>query len=233
MEIDLAFLPHFLTSSTNRHALECRIRICVHFVHTTPAWGIPPAPRFWQTAPDPPADEEHARTGAAARCYRDFSYQTRSSWSRRRRVVGKAEYLAKGPNPRFVVTSLSRQRIRDRRLYERLYCGRGEMENRIKEQQLWLFADRTSTAKLRANQLRLTFSSLAYVLVMTVRRVGLAGTGWARAQAGTIRTLLLKLGAQVRVSVRRVWFSFSSGYPSMELFRTVQANLQAAYPLGQ
>jgi len=173
------------------------------------------------------------RRGGAVRYFRDFQYRTRTSWSRTRRVVGKAEQLAQGPNPRFVVTSLPRRRIRARRLYERLYCGRGEMENRIKEQQLWLFADRTSTARLRANQLRLLFSSLAYVLVMTVRRVGLRGTGWERAQVGTIRTGLLKLGALVRVSVRRVRFAFSSGCPQAALFRTVLANLQTAYPLRQ
>jgi len=179
------------------------------------------------------ARRAHERRGYAVRYFRDFWYRTRESWSRRRRVVGKAEYLAKGANPRFVVTSLPRRFARARRLYEDLYCGRGDMENRIKEQQLWLFADRTSTRMMRSNQLRLMFSSLAYVLVMTLRRVGLAGTRLERAQAGTIRVKLLKLGALVRVSVRRVRFALSSGCPEAALFRTVLANLQAAYPLRQ
>ena len=114
------------------------------------------------------------KTGQAARRFRDFRYRTRKSWSCERRVVGKAEYLAKGSNPRFVVTNLSRRRVAAKRLYEKLYCARGEMENRIKEQQLGLFADRTSTATMRANQLRLYFSSLAYVLMYGLRRLGLS-----------------------------------------------------------
>src|SRR5437870_11301335 len=139
------------------------------------------------------------------------------SWTRARRVVAKAEHLPGKANPRFVVTSLSAERWAAAALYEDLYCARGEMENRIKEQQLGLFADRTSTATMRANQLRLWFSSVAYVLVETVRRVGLAGTALARA-VGTIRTRLLKLGALVTVSVRRVVIALSSVSPLQRLF---------------
>ena len=135
------------------------------------------------------ARRRFARTGRAARVFRDFSYRTRNSWSRSRRVIGKAEHLEKGRNPRFVVTSLAA--VPPRALYEDIYCARGEMENRIKEQQLDLFADRTSTATMRSNQLRLYFSSFAYVLLQHLRRVGLRGTELARAQCGTIRLKLL------------------------------------------
>ena len=148
-------------------------------------------------------------TGKAARCFKDFRYQTLDSWSRERRVVGKAEQLVAGDgatsaNPRFVVTSLTAEAWAAPALYEQLYCARGEMENRIKECQLDLFADRTSAGTMRANQLRLWFASMAYVLLAALRRIGLATTRLARATAGTIRLKLLKLGALVRVSVRRV-----------------------------
>jgi len=176
------------------------------------------------------AQVRYLQTGVAARVFADFSYQTLDSWSRPRRVVGKAEYLPKGPNPRFVVTSLSAAEREARVLYEEDYCGRGEMENRIKEQQLMLFADRTSTAWLRSNQLRLWFSSLAYVLVQAVRRLGLAGTRLARAQCGSIRLWLLKIGALVRVTVRKVWVSLTSACPYREVFAQVYANLQRATP---
>ena len=135
------------------------------------------------------------------------------TWSRSRRVVAKAEYLAKGANPRFVVTNLNSRTAGPQALYEDLYCARGEMENRIKEQQLGLFADRTSTATLCANQLRLYLSSFAYVLMHGLRRLGLAGTRWAKAQCTTIRAKLLKLAASVRITTRKVWLSFASGYP--------------------
>ena len=164
------------------------------------------------------------RTGRAARVFRDFSYRTRNSWSRSRRVIGKAEHLEKGRNPRFVVTSLAS--VPSRALYEDIYCARGEMENRIKEQQLDLFADRTSAATMRSNQLRLYFSSFAYVLLEHLRRVGLRGTELARAQCGTIRLKLLKIGALVSVSVRRIRFRLASGYPYADLFRQVLANLR-------
>src|SRR5213593_4919929 len=153
------------------------------------------------------------------------------SWTRARRVVAKAEYLPGKANPRFVVTSLPVERWGAAALYEDLYCARGDMENRIKEQQLGLCADRTSTATMRGNQLRLWFSSVAYVLVETLRRVGLAGTALARAQVGTIRTRLLKLGALVTVSVRRVVIALSSVFPLQRLFAQALANLQRAYPL--
>jgi DDE family transposase len=173
------------------------------------------------------AREEYQRTGKAARLFKDFTYQTRDSWSRQRRVVGKAEYLAKGPNPRFVVTSFSVDERDARTLYEQLYCPRGEMENRIKEQQLDLFADRTSAETMRANQLRLWFSSVAYLLLQALRQWALKGTDWAKAQCGTIRTQLLKIGAQVRISVRRILVSLASGFPFEEVFYQAYQNLQA------
>ena len=158
-------------------------------------------------------------TGQAARVFAEFSYRTRKSWSRSRRVVAKAEYLEKGENPRFVVTSLPTESWEAAALYEKTYCARGEMENRIKEQ-LSLFADRMSTESLRANQLRLYFSSLAYVLVHALRRLGLAGTEWAQAQVHTIRLRLLKIAAEVRLSARRIWVSFSNAYPWKNIFAT-------------
>ena len=156
------------------------------------------------------ARARHEQTHQAARVFKDFEYQTLESWSRSRRVVGKAEYLDKGENPRFVVTSLSADKVDSRTLYEQMYCARGNMENRIKEQQLWLFADRTSCATMRANQLR---------------RLGLKGTKLARAQCSTIRLKLLKIGAQVRVTVRKIWISLSESYPYQQLFRQVYENL--------
>ena len=157
----------------------------------------------------------------------EFVYRTRTSWSRSRRLIGKAEHLSKGANPRFVVTSLPHDEVDAQTLYEQLYCARGDMENRIKEQQQDLFADRTSTATLRANQIRLYFSAFAYVLLCALRRLGLAGTEMARAQCGTIRLKLLKIGTRVRISVRRVWLSFSEHYPYARLFQQVLANLRA------
>ncbi len=168
----------------------------------------------------------HVQTGLAARRFRELRYRTRESWSRTRRVVAKAEYLAKGANPRFVVTNLDAKTVGAQALYEDLYCARGDMENRIKEQQLGLFADRTSTATLRANQLRLYLSSFAYVLMHGLRRLGLAGTRWAKAQCTTIRATLLKLAASVRISARKVWLSFASVYPHQDEFATVLANLR-------
>lgn len=165
-------------------------------------------------------------TKKAARVFKDFRYETRESWTRERRVVAKAEHLDKGANPRFVVTSIEPEQIEAQSLYEQLYCGRGDMENRIKEQQLWLFADRTSAGKMRANQLRLYFSSAAYLLMQALRRLGLRGTQMAAAQCHTIRLKLLKVGAQVRVTVRKVWVSLAGGYPYVELFQQVYRNLQ-------
>jgi hypothetical protein len=165
-----------------------------------------------------------------SRVFCEFPYQTRDTWSRERRVVAKAEHLAKGANPRFVVTSLSAELADPRTLYEDLYCARGDMENRIKEQQLDLFADRTSTQTMRANQIRLYFSSFAYVLLCALRRLGLNGSALARAQCGSIRLKLLKIGAQVRISVRRICVSFSEAYPDATLFRQVLANLRSPPP---
>jgi hypothetical protein len=175
------------------------------------------------------ARRKYHRTGRPARCFRNFRYRTLKSWSRSRRVVGKAEHLGRGPNPRFVVTSLSGDRCRGRDLYEKTYCARGDMENRIKEQQLSLFADRTSTSVFAANQLRLWFSSVAYILVNELRRVGLKGTALARAQCHTIRLKLLKIGALVSVTFRRIRLRLASGYPFADLFRTVMRNLTRRY----
>jgi hypothetical protein len=174
------------------------------------------------------ARAEHERTGKDARVFKDFRYKTRDSWSRERRVVGKAEYITDKENPRFVVTSFSPSTWSARALYEDLYCARGEMENRIKEQQLGLFADRTSCHTLRANQLRLWLSSIAYLILHDLRRLALAGTQLARAQVGTIRCRLLKIGAIVSVSVRRIYISLSSVFPLQELFARILANVAAA-----
>jgi hypothetical protein len=171
------------------------------------------------------------KTNEAARYFRDFMYRTLKSWSRTRRVVGKAEQLRKGENPRFVVTSLSKEEFDARELYEDLYCARGDMENRIKEQQLGLFADRTSSTMFSANQLRLWLSSVAYILISELRRVGLKGTELARAQCSTIRTKLLKIGATVSVSVRRVWARCASGCPYQRIFAKALVNLRAHYML--
>jgi hypothetical protein len=173
------------------------------------------------------AKAEFERANRAARVFKDFMYQTLLSWSCARRVVGKAEYLEKGANPRFVVTNLPAQEQTAQTLYEDTYCARGEMENRIKEQQLYLFADRTSTATLRANQLRLWFSSIAYVLMHALRRLGLTGTILQTAQCQTIRLKLLKIGAQIKVTVRKVWLALAEGYPYKELFADVYRRLQA------
>jgi Transposase DDE domain group 1 len=159
----------------------------------------------------------HQTSGKAARVFAEFSYQTNKSWSRARRVVAKAEYLDKGENPRFVVTSLGAEEWAEQHLYEKFYCARGEMENRIKEQ-MCLFADRLSTDEMKGNQLRLYFSALAYTLIEALRRLGLKGTEWAQAQVDTIRLKLFKIGAIVRISVRRVLLQLSSTYPWKDLF---------------
>jgi hypothetical protein len=172
------------------------------------------------------ARSEWEQTGRAARRFRELVYRTRKSWSRTRRVVGKAEYLGKA-NPRFVVTSMGETQMDARALYEDFYCARGEMENRIKEQQLCLFADRTSTSQMRSNQLRLYLSSFAYCLMQALRRLGLAGTEMAKAQCGTIRLKLLKVGAQIKITVRKVWLHLSAGHPCAELFGLAYRNLTA------
>ena len=163
------------------------------------------------------AKQEHRRTGKPARVFTEFAYRTKKSWSRARRVIAKAEQIEGKENPRYLVTSLGKEAWSAQKLYEQLYCARGEMENRIKEQ-LSLFADRLSTETLRANQLRLYFSSLAYVLVEALRRLGLAGTEWAEAQADTIRLKLLKIAAQVRITARRIWIRYTYAYPWQNIF---------------
>jgi hypothetical protein len=175
------------------------------------------------------AKAQYQETGRAARVFQEFVYQTRKSWSRARRVVAKAEHLEKGENPRFVVTSLCGEEWPAQALYEEQYCARGDMENRIKEQ-LMLFSDRTSTHYLRSNQLRLYFSSIAYVLRQMLRRLGLEGTELAKAQCSTIRLKLLKIGALIRITVRKVWVSLAGGYPYVTLFRQVLEKL-CAVPL--
>jgi hypothetical protein len=176
------------------------------------------------------AKQQFEATARPARVFKDFSYCTLKSWSRSRRVVGKAEHLSKGANPRFVVTSLTEEQFDARTLYEEEYCARGEMENRIKEQQLYLFADRTSAHTMRANQLRLWFSSVAYTLLQVIRQFGLEGTKLARARCDTIRLKLLKIGASVRVTVRRVWLSMAESCPYRGLFARVYANLMRWLP---
>jgi hypothetical protein len=166
------------------------------------------------------------QTGCAARLFKEFVYQTLKSWSRARRVVAKVEHLDKGENPRFVVTSVSREAWPAQALYEEHYCARGDMENRIKEQ-LMLFSDRTSTHHLRSNQLRLYFSSIAYVLLQMLRRLALEGTELAKAQCSTIRLKLLKIGALIRITVRKVWISLAGGYPHVELFQQIYEKLRA------
>jgi hypothetical protein len=155
-------------------------------------------------------------------------WTTLDSWSRRRRVIGKAECTRGEPNPRFIVTSLKRKAAEAKYLYETVYCARGEMENRIKECQLDLFADRTSSHTMRANQLRLWFASMAYVLICALRRIGLAHTQFAAATCGTIRLALLKIGALVRISVRRVHLAMASGCPWQDEFRLAHARLAGA-----
>jgi hypothetical protein len=169
------------------------------------------------------------KTQESSRYFRDFRFRTLKSWNCSRRVVGKAEQIRGKENPRFVVTSLSKEEFAAKELYEDLYCERGDMENRIKEQQLWLFADRTSSATFSANHLRLWFSSVAYVLLTELRRVGLKGTKLERAQCGTIRNKLLKIGAQVSLSVRRVWVRCAGGYAYQKLFAQVFSNLRKEY----
>jgi Transposase DDE domain group 1 len=171
------------------------------------------------------AEAEARASGGPARRFADFLWSTRASGSRRRRVVAKAEHLPKGANPRFVVTSLTAGEIQARTLYEVLYCARGEVENRIKEQQLDLFADRTSAATMRANQPRLWFASLAYVLLAALRRIGLRHTQFADATAGTLRRALLKIGAQVRISVRRIRVAMASAFPYQSGYRLAHLRL--------
>jgi hypothetical protein len=173
------------------------------------------------------AAELSRKTGKPARRFKDLIWSTRDSWSRERRVIAKAEWTEGEANPRFIVTSLSRAEHEARHLYEKLYCARGDMENRIKECQLDLFADRTSAKTMRANQLRLWFASMAYVLVCALRRVALQHTQFARASCGTIRLKLLKIGALVRTSVRRIKLAMPSAFPYQAEYRAAHAALAA------
>jgi len=166
-----------------------------------------------------------ARTGRPQRRFKSFMWTTRRTWSRPRRVVAKAEWSKGEANPRFVVTSLTRRQCKAKALYEKVYCARGEMENRIKECQLDLYADRTSAATMRANQLRLWFHSMAYVLLCALRRIGLHDTDLAEATCGTIRLKLLKIGALVRISVRRIRVAMASACPSAQIWGTAAVRL--------
>jgi hypothetical protein len=181
------------------------------------------------------AQERFAQTGQPARVFKDFTYRTLDSWSRERRVIGKAEHLRQGPNPRFVVTSLFAPSWAGQPVYEQEYCGRGDMENRIKEQQLMLFADRLSCSTMRANQVRLCLATVAYIVLRALRQFGLGQTELAQAQAETIRVKVLKLGAVVRVTVRKVWLSLSESYPLRQVFVRVAGALRqlAERPLAE
>jgi hypothetical protein len=175
------------------------------------------------------ATQQWNETGKPARVFTEFPYKTKKTkkggWDRERRVVAKAEHIDGKENPRFVVTSLTSEQWKAQALYEKIYCGRGDMENRIKEQ-FGLFADRVSAETMRANQMRLYLSAMAYVLVSGLRRLGLKATELAEAQVSTIRTKLLKIGAQIRVTVRKVWVSMASSYPWQDLYQQVWANLR-------
>jgi hypothetical protein len=174
------------------------------------------------------AAAKSARTGKPARYFKEFRWQTRRSWSRERRVIAKAEFTGDDANPRFVVTSLKRSECKPKYLYEKVYCARGEMENRIKECQLDLYADRTSAATMRANQLRLWFASFAYILLCAVRRIGLHHTRFDNASCGTIRLKLLKIGALVSVSVRRIKVAMASGCPAAAIWGDAARRLNTA-----
>jgi hypothetical protein len=174
------------------------------------------------------AEADSKASGQPARRFTEFQWSTRDSWSRQRRVIAKAEWTAGAANPRFVVTSLSAEDAAPQPLYEEIYCARGDMENRIKECQLDLFADRTSAATMRANQLRLWFASMAYVLLCALHRLALLHTQFAKATCGTIRLKLLKIGALVRTSVRRITFAMASGCPYQRDFALAHAQLIGA-----
>lgn len=186
------------------------------------------------------ARARHCLTGAATRVFTEFEYQTVRSWNRARRVIAKAEVSAQGDNPRFLVTNLPAQGFKEeqdqtrftaQRLYEELYCGRGEMENVLKQQRLDLAADRMSTRHLASNQLRLWLATFAYLLLERMRTLGLRGTELASATAGSVRLKLLKVAAAVRVSVRRVYVQLSSAWPMQEIFRLCHRRLMQPSPV--
>ncbi len=197
---------YVLGLAKNRRLLDCIVR-----------------QQFW-------AHARHLLTGAPARIFAQFQYRTKTSWTTERRVIAKAEHLRGGANPRFIVTNLPEDYATPQALYEDIYCARGEMENRIKEQQLDLFSDRTSSHTMRANQLRLWFSSLAYVLASAIRRIALKDTRMAQATCGTIRLKLFKIGARVKISVRRFIIHLASACPYQDVFMQALQNIQA-YPL--
>ena len=172
------------------------------------------------------ARRQYGKTRKAARVFKDFLYKTRDTWSRKRRVVAKAEYLENGGNPRFVVTSFTAEAYDNQTLYEKEYCARGEMENRIKEQQLFLFADRTSTHEMHSNQIRLWFSSVAYMLMEAFRRLGLRASTMERAQCNTIRLKLFKIGAVIKITAKRVYILFASSYPYQALFNSIYKKIK-------
>ena len=195
-------------------------------------FGLARNPRL-EAALEPALDRAEAlcaESGEPERLYDEWMHSTQKSWSRERRVIGKAEITQRGPNPRFVVTSLAAARADAATVYERIYCARGEMENRIKEQQLYLFADRTSAHAMRVNQLRLWISSVAYLLLAELRRLGLEGSEMARARCDSIRNKLLKIGALVRISVRRVIVSLASSCPFQKIFWHAWGKLARAGP---
>ena len=180
---------------------------------------------------------EEGELQSPCRRFKQFHYQTLSSWSRSRRVIGKAELLREKKNSRFIVTNLPAAgfpgdphgRFAPRSLYQDFYCARGNMENRIKEQQLELFADRTSTCLMKSNQLRLWFSAFAHLLMSLFRKKGLAGTSLAKATVGTIRLKLFKVSARITLSTRRIHFEFPSSYPYQAEFAAVLRNLRSGF----
>jgi hypothetical protein len=195
-------------------------------------FGLARNPRL-ENALEPALDRAYAlceESGEPERVYDEWMHSTLTSWSRPRRVVGKAEITLRGENPRFVVTSLAAERADARTVYEDLYCARGDMENRIKEQQLDLFADRTPGRLMRVNQMRLWLASVAYTLLNELRRLALAGTRWAGARCFTLRLKLLKIGARVRVTSRKVWVALASGHPYADLFALAYQRLAEARP---
>lgn len=173
------------------------------------------------------AKQRSKESGEKVRRFDEFRYETLDSWSRKRRVVAKIEHTPKGSNPRFVVTSLSKSQVGPRQLYEQIYCQRGESENRIKEVQLFLFADDNSTHWMASNQLRVYFCSVAYLFICLIRKKGLRGTKWANAQAPKIREKLFKIGAQLEVTTRNVWLRMASSFPHQAVFRGVLQNIRA------
>jgi DDE family transposase len=195
-------------------------------------FGLAQNPRLLKLIAEPMAEasRQYQTTKQPVRVFAELTYKTLDTWSQERRVVAKAEHLHKGANPRFVVTSFRIDQRAAQALYEQDYCARGEMENRIKEQQRHLFADRTSAATMRANQIRLFFSSIAYVLLNALRRLGLSGSEMAQAQCETIRLKLLKIGALIQVTVRKVWVRLASSCPYAEVVRKAHTKLTGVPP---